>query len=73
VQQFIVDDSSIYFQNNGFEIKWSHLVELAELSRANSGLYIGQKLKRKHLISFNIPLKNDCSFSFTGTKYLIGH
>lgn len=37
-------------QNNGCEIRWSHLVELAALSTANSGLYIGQKLKREHLV-----------------------
>ena len=38
------------FQNNGSDIKWSHLVELAEISAADSGLYIGKKLTREHLV-----------------------
>lgn len=37
-------------QNSGGEIKWSHLVELAEKSTSNTGLYIGKKLTREHLI-----------------------
>ena len=37
-------------QNSGGEIKWSHLVELAEKSTSDTGLYIGNKLTREHLI-----------------------
>ena len=41
---------AIIYQNNGCEIKWAHLVELAEISAADSGLYIGKKLSREHLV-----------------------
>ena len=40
----------LIYQNNGCDIKWSHLVELAEMSTADSGLYIGRKLTREHLV-----------------------
>ena len=36
-------------QNNGGEIKWAHLIELAEKATSNTGLYIN-KLTREHLI-----------------------
>ena len=51
IQQLLSYHSSlsIVYQNNGSEIKWSHLVELAEISAADSGLYIGKKLSREHL------------------------
>ena len=36
-------------QRNGKHILWSHLIELYEWNRENSGLYIGNKLKMEHL------------------------
>ena len=36
-------------QNNGGEIKWAHLIELAEKATSNTGLYIN-KLTIEHLI-----------------------
>jgi len=34
---------------NGKEIKWAHIVELAEKSWTDSALYIGKKLKREYV------------------------
>ena len=39
----------IFLQNKGKEIKWAHLVELAEKASSDTGLYISKKLKREHL------------------------
>jgi len=47
-------------QNNGGEIKWSHLVELAEKSTSNAGLYIGNKLTREHLNLTSYSRMNVC-------------
>ena len=38
------------WENNGKEIKWSQLIELMEKSSVNSGLYIGRKLTREHVV-----------------------
>lgn len=38
------------WQNNGKEIKWSHIVELAEKSVADSGMYLAKKLSREHIV-----------------------
>lgn len=32
------------------EIKWAHMVELAEKMTADSGLHIGKKLTREHIV-----------------------
>ena len=39
----------IFLQNKGKEIKWAHLVELAEKASSDTDLYISKKLKREHL------------------------
>ena len=36
-------------QVNGKEILWSHIKRLYENTRAESGLYIGEKLKSEHV------------------------
>ena len=49
---FLLIGIGIYFciQNNGVEIKWSHLIELAEKATVSTGLYIGRNLTREHTI-----------------------
>ena len=47
-------------QNSGGEIKWSHLVELAEKSTSNTGLYIGNKLTKEHLKLTSYSRMNVC-------------
>lgn len=39
----------LFMQINGKHILWSHLISLYESSRAESGLYIGHKLKLEHI------------------------
>ena len=36
-------------QNQGYDIKWAHIVELSENAVANTALYVGKHLTREHL------------------------
>ena len=45
-------------QNRGGEIKWAHLIELAEKATSATGLYFGNKLTREHLILISYSRMN---------------